>query len=31
VILPLGLLFPPAFQKEVIARFLEVFTIAGSG
>ena len=31
VILPLGLLFPPAFQKEVIARFLEVFTIAGAG
>lgn len=25
VVLPLGLLFPPAFQKEVIARFLEVF------
>jgi alginate O-acetyltransferase complex protein AlgI len=31
VILPLGLLFPSAFQKEVIARFLEVFTIAGAG
>lgn len=25
VVLPLGLLFPPAFQKEVIARCLEVF------
>jgi hypothetical protein len=25
VVLPLGLLFPPVFQKEVIARFLEVF------
>ena len=25
VVLPLGLLFPPAFQKEIIARFLEVF------
>ena len=31
VVLPLGLLFPPAFQKEVIARFLEVFTIAAAG
>lgn len=25
VVLPLGLLFPPAFQKEVIARCVEVF------
>lgn len=29
VALPLGLLFPPAFQEEVIARFLDVFAIAG--
>jgi alginate O-acetyltransferase complex protein AlgI len=27
VILPLGLLFPPAFQQEVIARCLDVFAI----
>jgi hypothetical protein len=32
VILPLGLLFPPAFQREVIARCLDVFDlIAGDG
>lgn len=29
VALPLGLLFPPAFQEEVIARFLDVFAIPG--
>lgn len=28
VVLPLGLLFPPAFQQEVIARCLEVFEMA---
>ena len=31
VILPLELLFPAEFQKEVIARFLEVFAVAGGG
>jgi hypothetical protein len=31
VILPLGLLFPPAFQSEVIARCLEVFEIVSGG
>jgi hypothetical protein len=31
VTLPLGLLFPPAFQKEVIARCLEIFAVAGAG
>lgn len=29
VVLPFGLLFPPAFQQEVIARCLEGFTVAG--
>jgi alginate O-acetyltransferase complex protein AlgI len=28
VILPLGFLFPPAFQHEVIARCLEIFDLA---
>lgn len=27
VIVPLGLLFPPAFQREVIARCLEIFSV----
>jgi alginate O-acetyltransferase complex protein AlgI len=31
VVLPLGLLFPPAFQQEVIARCLGVFAAAGAG
>ena len=31
VVLPLGLLFPPAFQTEVIARCLEVFAAVGAG
>jgi alginate O-acetyltransferase complex protein AlgI len=31
VILPLGLLFPPAFQTEVIARSLKVFDLVESG
>jgi alginate O-acetyltransferase complex protein AlgI len=31
VVLPLELLFPPAFQRQVIARFLEVFAVAGGG
>lgn len=30
VVLPLGMLFPPAFQNEVIARCLEVFDIIQS-
>jgi hypothetical protein len=31
VILPLGLLFPPAFQREVIARCLDVFEVIRDG
>lgn len=31
VVLPLGLVFPPAFQQEVIARCLEAFRVVGAG